>query len=192
MTKTIVLIGPMCAGKSTIASLLAEHLQLPRFELDELRWDYYSEIGYDKEAASKAAEEKGLKGLLAYWKPYEVHAVERVLADHTNCVIDFGAGHSVFENKDYFGRVQNALSALEHVLLFLPTTDLNQSIEILNGRLSLLLEKELGKAEPDLLESNVHFVSHPSNYQLATHIFYTEGKTPQETCEEVLSHINNR
>jgi adenylylsulfate kinase-like enzyme len=33
----IVFIGPMCAGKSTIASLLAEKLELPRLEMDELR-----------------------------------------------------------------------------------------------------------------------------------------------------------
>jgi hypothetical protein len=37
----------MCSGKSTIASCLAGRLNLPRYELDELRWSYYAEMGYD-------------------------------------------------------------------------------------------------------------------------------------------------
>ncbi len=33
----IVLIGPICAGKSTIGKVLAEKLGLPQVELDEIR-----------------------------------------------------------------------------------------------------------------------------------------------------------
>ncbi len=35
MPFTIILIGPMMAGKSTVAALLAEKLGLPRYTVDE-------------------------------------------------------------------------------------------------------------------------------------------------------------
>ena len=47
----IILIGPSGAGKSTVSKLLSEKLKLPTLELDELRWAYHDEIGYDKELA---------------------------------------------------------------------------------------------------------------------------------------------
>lgn len=45
---TIILIGPMSAGKSTIGKLLAEKLGIPQYSVDDVRWDYYREIGYDE------------------------------------------------------------------------------------------------------------------------------------------------
>ena len=47
----IVLIGPMSAGKSTVAALLVEKLDLPRLEMDELRWELYRQAGYDDQVA---------------------------------------------------------------------------------------------------------------------------------------------
>jgi shikimate kinase len=103
LKSTIILIGPMSAGKSTMAKLLAEKLDLPRFELDQERWDYYDEIGYDKAAVSEIARsDQGMLGLLRYWKPFEAHAVARMLAEHNDCIIDFGAGHSVYEEPQLF------------------------------------------------------------------------------------------
>ena len=78
---TIILIGPMSAGKTTIGQLLAEKLGLASCELDEIRQDYYQEIGYDNALASEIANSQGIVGLLDYWKPFEAHAVERALAD---------------------------------------------------------------------------------------------------------------
>ncbi len=37
MTAPVILIGPMCAGKSTVAALLAEKLSLPRIEVSNSR-----------------------------------------------------------------------------------------------------------------------------------------------------------
>ena len=49
MESLIILIGPMAAGKSTIAKILAEKLNLPQHPMDDVRWDYYEEIGYNKD-----------------------------------------------------------------------------------------------------------------------------------------------
>ncbi|MEM9485502.1 MAG: hypothetical protein AAGA83_17645 [Cyanobacteria bacterium P01_F01_bin.116] len=112
MPSDIILIGPQGAGKSTIGKLLATRLGLPECSMDKYRWDYYSEIGYDEAVAKQKRESEGAWGIIQYWKPFEAHAVERLLSDHSNCVIDFDAGHSVYEDPLLFQRVQRALAPL--------------------------------------------------------------------------------
>lgn len=186
-SQTIVLIGAMCAGKSTIAERLAQKLDMPYVELDDLRWDYYGEIGYDQaEASRRAAQEDGARAVLDYWKPFEAHAVERVLAQHGGSVIAFGAGHSVYEDEALFARVQKALVPCLHVILLLPSPDLDESVQVLNARFEQLLREEGVPLDPQLLVANEQFVRHESNFRLATMRAYTAGKTPEETAEEIL------
>jgi len=191
MASTIILIGPMCAGKSTIAELLSKKLNLPHYSVDDDRWTYYKEIGYDEAVASQIAKsDQGMVGLLRYWKPFEAHAVERVLADHPDCVIDFGAGHSVYEDETLFARVQRALNPYPNVILLLPSPNLDESAAILNDRFEKLVLKEVGHVDPTLFEVNTQFVKHPSNHKLAKIVVYTNGKTPDETCAEILPKLN--
>lgn len=190
MHKTIILIGPMCAGKSTIAPLLAERLGLSTRALDDLRWDYYDEIGFDHARAKAIVEsEQGMLGVLAYSKPFEVHAVERALVDYPDCILDFGAGHSVQEDAALFARLENALAPYPHVILILPTADLDEATRLLNERFAALLLREVGVVDDKLLALNEHFVKHPSNHQLATMVVYTQGKTPDETCDEIVGRL---
>ena len=86
MPGDIILIGPVRAGKSTQGRLLAEKLQVSQFSLDTLRWAYYAEVGYDEAEEDRLLEAQGWPGVLAYWKPFEAHAVERLLADHSGGV----------------------------------------------------------------------------------------------------------
>lgn len=39
-------------GKTTLAKLLAEALQVPKTSLDDLRWPYVKESGYDKDCVN--------------------------------------------------------------------------------------------------------------------------------------------
>lgn len=190
MDSTIILIGPMSAGKSTVAKLLAEKLGLPNYALDDDRWDYYKEIGYDSVEAKRIAEsDAGMLGLLRYWKPYEAHAVERVLADHAGCVIDFGAGHSVYEDEALFARVQKAMAPFPNVVLLLPSPDLDESVAIVNARFSEMVKQHVDQVDPAVLGVNEQFVKHPSNHLLAKIVVYTKDKTPEETCNEIIEKL---
>ncbi len=150
--------------------------------MDEYRWNYYREIGYDEELAKHKRETEGFWGIYQYWKPFEAHTVERFLSEHKDCVIDFGAGHSVYEDDFLFQRVQQILMPYANVILLLPAADLNESIQILNERNDYVSD---GK-----LNINEHFVRHPSNYELAKFTVYTKAKTPEETCNEILQLVS--
>ena len=182
MKSTILLIGPIRVGKSTLAQLLSEKLGLPRISLDDVRWKYYREIGYEDDLARRIHQTGGLVALVFYWKQFDAYAVERVLADHPNKIIDFGAGHSVYESNELFTRVQAALLPYPNVVLNLPSPHVAESLEILNER-----TKDLVEAFGQGFNWNEHFVLHHSNYDLAKITIYTEGKTPDETCDEIIA-----
>ncbi|MGH2582124.1 MAG: shikimate kinase [Anaerolineales bacterium] len=186
---TIILIGPMCAGKSTVAKLLAESLGIENFAVDDHRWNYYEQTDYDKAKAARIIEAEGMVALLNYMKPFEAFAVEKIMAEKSNCVIDFGAGHSVHEDETLFKRVRDALSQCQNVVLLLPSADLDESTQILNARFTELLQREVGSVDPNLLDLNEHFVKHPSNHTLAKLVVYTNGKSPDETANEIIGRV---
>ncbi len=181
MKSEIILIGPIASGKSTVGSLLASKLSLPQCSMDDQRWNYYKEIGYDEEVAKHKRETEGFWGIYQYWKPFEAYAVERLLSEHQHCVMDFGAGHSVYEDTALFQRVQQALSPYPNVVLLLPSPNLDESVQILNER-----NEYVADGKPNI---NEHFVRHHSNYQLAKFTAYTKDKIPQETCDDILKLI---
>ncbi len=174
----VILIGPIGAGKSTLAALVAGKTGLPQCSMDRYRWQYYAEIGYDLKHAKELGKQHGFGAIYDYWQPFEAHAVQRLLAEHSNCVIDLGAGHSVFEDPQLFERAREALAPYRNVVLVLPSADENESIEVLARRAQ--------SASQDVLELNAHFVRHHSNRSLAKHVVYTNGKTPEETADEVM------
>jgi shikimate kinase len=177
----VILIGPISAGKSTLSKLIAEKLGIPCRHIDQVRVRYYKEIGYDDDLAQQILSKDSFLGLYRYWKPFETHAVERLLSENEEVVIDFGGGHSVYEDDALFARVQKALAPYPYVILILPSPDKEKSVKILNER--------TGGVVSEGFDFHEHFVTHHSNYDLAKHIVYTEGKTPEETCAEIVEII---
>ncbi|WP_347242460.1 shikimate kinase [Nostoc sp. FACHB-888] len=143
--------------------------------------DYYKEINYDEELANQIREKEGLQGIYRYWKPFAGYAVERVLSEYGNCVIDFGAGDSVYENDQLFKWVQQVLEPYINVVLILSSPDLEESIQILNERNSGIVSNGF--------DLNEHFIKHHSNYDLAKFVVYTKGKLPEETGDEILKIV---
>lgn len=173
----IILIGPVRAGKSTIGKLLANVLQLPQISLDTVRWAYYKEIGYDEDLAREIRACGGFLALVMYWNLFAAHAVERVLSDYHNCVIDFGAG--IYETSESFARVQRALARYPNVVLLLPSPNKEESLRILR-------ERDTDPPSDLNFDFNAHFLNHHSYYDLAKFTVYTGGKTPEKTRDEIL------
>lgn len=190
MDSTIILIGPLGAGKTTVGHLLADTLGLPLCSIDSVRPTYYEKVGYDTTLAAQiAASDQGIQAVLRYSKPFEAQMVTMVLADHQHHIIDFGASNSVYDDKKQFSQVETALAPYANVLLLLPSPDPEESVAILKKRLIQMLT-EAGKTFTDeLFELNHTFVNHPSNYQLAKRIIYTKDKTPENICEEIIAGL---
>lgn len=178
-SREIVLIGPKLTGKTTIGRLLADALGVPQVSLDMLGGDYLPETDYDPQAARQIRQDGGIFAWLRYRRPYEAHIVERALADHRDAVIDFGGGHSVYEDEAHFARVQAALAPFKHVVLILPSPDPEESIRILRERFEADVASE--RRVQRLL------VTSPVYAQAAAHTVYTHDRTPDDIAAEVMS-----
>jgi hypothetical protein len=64
------------------------------------------------------------------------------------------------------------------VVLLLPCADDARSIEFLKERIP-----------QEFREFNERYVAHPANRALAKAIVYTMGRTPEQTCEDVLAAL---
>jgi hypothetical protein len=107
-----------------------------------------------------------------YLLPFNVHAVERAVAEHPRSILILGEFHAVCDDPNLFARVRQALWACQHVVLLLPSPDVEESLRVLEER---------GQVLVDGREINEHFVRHPSNHDLARYVFYTKGRSPEET-----------
>jgi shikimate kinase len=164
----IILIGPKLTGKTTLGFLLSEALGLPQVSLDNIGWDYLDDTDYDFDLAYQKFLEGGIFAWLDYRREYEAHIVERTLTNHKNCVIDFGGGHSVYDEGEVFDKVVAILAPYPNVFLILPAADKEESIRILAERWQKDISSE--RSLQRLL------TTHPSFSSLADEIIYTKDK----------------
>lgn len=190
MQPSIILIGPSGAGKSTLAPLLAARLGWQAVELDEIRWRYYRDVGYDPDYAHYVFQQAGMAALVRYWRPFDLYGLERVVREYPRRhVISMGASHTVFDEPRQFARAEQALMPFPHVLLLLPTANIDESSEILKERLARrdphLTPEELRA----ITAINHEFMAHPSYHRLATAIIHTEGMTLDALCNKVYDRV---
>jgi hypothetical protein len=185
----LVLVGPLAAGKTTTGCAVASLSDRPLCSLDDLRWQYYADLGYDPDEAARRFEAGGTAAeRMAYGMPYEAHAVEQVVADFPDCVIDLGASNSVYEDPELSARVQRALSRT-NVVLLLPDADPVRCRRVLRERLQQISRTKGEAVSETLLELNEYFVSHPSNARLARRVVFTDGRSPTDVAHEVVAWL---
>lgn len=189
MNSSIILIGPIGAGKSTVGRLLAAELALPLCSIDNVRESYYAKLGYEQALAAQLAAEYGIQEVLRYAEPFDAQMVAMVLADYPHSIIDFGASNSIYNDPELLTQLENALSPYPHVILLLPSPDLAESAEILQERLTQMLTAAGKTFTAELFELNSYFIHHPANQRLAKQVVYTKDKTPQTICAEIISKL---
>lgn len=169
---TIILIGPMGTGKSTIAKLLAGKIESgERLAVDSR--GQFEEL-YKKEKSFRN------------FKNFEFALIGTIVSSlKTPCVIDFGAGHSVYEDPILRAKMQKICSQFKNIILLLPSKDNETSRRV-------LLERRNFKPGSHKDKDNWHFITAPNNYELATDIIYEEGRSPEEISEEILERINQK
>ena len=167
--KSIILIGPSGAGKSTIAQSLKEKLFMPRLCLDSVA----NRLHEDKIIMNKYHDSDEFNQYLILTTLLNVDSPR---------ICDFGAGHSIFNNKEIFESIKKELSPFKNIVLLIPSKEIKYSLEVLNSRST----SRSGKKE------NYDFLISSCNEELATIIVYTESKTPDEISNEILSLIEDK
>lgn len=180
--KDIILIGPVAVGKTTTAKLLSEKLSKPCISLDDHRFDYYKEIGYNHDHMKELHQKAGIMAIFQYGKIFDAYSIERVLEDHQDCVFDFGGGNIVCGFDFDYNRIKKALAPYENIVFLTPSADKEESLEFIYER------RDIKPADRELIE---YLVYNHSNYKIAKHTVFVKDKTPEEVCNEVLSITNN-
>ena len=170
----------MATGKSSVASELASLTGLRRVALDRVRWFYYFQDGFTIEAESEFAS---FKDRTKYWKPFEANAVKKVVRDFSDCIIDFGAGHSHFTDPKLFEIARLALSDVKNIFLLLPSQSNEESLKICNQRLQV---REGPDMDPTKLTCNREFIEHTSTQQLSKKVLYTKNETAVQTASRII------
>jgi len=173
---TIILIGPIGAGKSTQAKLLSEELRMPRCSYDEIKGKYWDELGLSKENAQAVEDEHGMYAMLSYMNEFKSKTVVSIVRDHPGHVIDFGGGAQTFDDDHQIERVKQVFDPIANIFLLLPSQDLATNI----------------KALPGLKEDyaiNAYLIMHDTNELFAKNIIYTQGKTPEETKQDIINTL---
>ena len=174
---TIILMGPIGTGKSTLARLLSDELVQPRCSYDEVKERYWTKIGLSKESANAIHDEQGLYAMVSYMNEFKSQILGPIIADHPGHIIDLGGGAQCFDEPHQIERVRKAFEPVKNVLLVLPSPDLATNIRSLPG---------LKENYP----INAYLIMHPTNQMFAKKTIYTSGKSPGETMREIVSLVN--
>lgn len=184
--KTVVLVGPLAAGKTTLGSLIAERTGRPFIDIDEISWDYGREVGWDLERLLERDKAVGWVESEREWEPARAHAVERVLADHPGAVIAFGAGYTSFTEPQYADRVRAALAQVPHVIHLLPSPDPERSVAILRARAIESRDRDWIIEGHDFI---AQWVAEVLPAELATMTVYTDGSTVTDSAEQIVREL---
>lgn len=180
--ESIILIGPIGAGKSTISKMLADELSLPSFSLDEEE-GLVASLGYDVDLYRQMEEDKGLWEAYEYRRGFYDRLVPLFLQSHDEGVLDLGGGHPIVPDAKKQEAIKKALEPYKHIFLLMPTPDSDESIKILRKR------NQLADGDEDLNE--LYFRGgNKTFWDIAKFSIYTEGKTPEQTRDEIIRIIH--
>jgi shikimate kinase len=176
--ESIIFIGPIGAGKSTISKMVAEKLSLPCFSLDE-EPHLATSVGFDVWLYKQIHDQKGLLAAYEYRRSFYDRLVPLFLASHDHGVLDFGGGHPIAPDPKKQETIKKALAPYEHIFLLMPTPNPEESIQILRRR---------NQIPDDVPDFNALYFQGGNRtfWEIAKHVLYTNGKTPEETRDEVL------
>lgn len=106
--------------------------------------------------------------------------IKKAKHDNIPGVVDFGAGHSVYDDAEIFEAVKNQLKPFKNIVLLLPSIDETLSLNIMANR-------STGDTR-----DNLKFLRSNCNRELATMTIYGNGRTPTDIASEIISRIKER
>lgn len=164
--ESIILIGPSGAGKSTIAEILKNITGMPRLCLD---------------GVANRDRQSGFMNNFNSSDEYNFNMINRVLMfaekNEKPGIVDFGAGHSVYDDTSIFNDVKAMLKRFKNIVLLIPSVDIEKSLAI------------MAKRSTGDVRENRKFLTSPCNRELATLVEYENGRSPEEIAESIINKI---
>ena len=173
---TIILIGPIGVGKSTVGKLLAQALDCTFTSLDDLEKGYITPLGYDHKRAMEIANQEGGFPFYAYRRSFFETAVIRCLEEIQEGVLEMGGGHPIMPAEANQQRITKAFAPFKHVILLIPSANPEDFIPRLRKR------RKLPRHADDF---NELYFQDDTFMKLAKHVVFTEDKTPVEIVSEI-------
>ena len=190
MRDDVMLIGPLLAGKTSVALYLSATLGLPNYPLDKLKWYYRLKNGYNLARGVHIRQSAGFGAHLEYARRFfSLSDLADCLARFRGGIIDFGASHSVFDDPEQLAAAKAILSLFRNVMLVMPSPDINEAAEILGERIRNRYRfSDLSDAIIEsYVEMNRRFIVSESNRCLARYCIYTREKTVEDVGDEIAS-----
>jgi hypothetical protein len=101
-------------------------------------------------------------------------------------VIAFGWPHSIYDDEKQLQRAKAALKPFPYSVLLMPSPDMQESLRVFRQRYRDTAPHFTEAQIDEWLDEFRGFIMHPSNSQLAKLTLYTAGKSPEETCEDII------
>jgi hypothetical protein len=181
---SIILMGPMLVGKSTIARMLWN-----KYLFEFINCDYYFDYYYRKSQKPldyflNLLKEKGIDACLKEIDPFCAAFVVEILQmlRETNemSIVDFGGNHTAYFDEASINKTINELKYFKNTILLLPSADKEKSFTY--------FEKVI--KDPITLELNKKIYEAPSNDLFASKTFYTEGLSEDDLFEQIDTYLN--
>jgi hypothetical protein len=170
----IILIGPEHVGKSTVAAWINHVTGRPHVSLDDRNHPFHASNlpRYHTSVLKSGSFMERYRS----WKPFEALSAEMHVNAVDNHIIDFGAGHSVYDDEAQFERVAQATMG-HHVVLLMPAEGLERSRKI-------LLEQHPVGVNHEFIN---YVLDNSSNERLANITISRDAKSAKEIALEVLA-----
>lgn len=188
MNNTIILIGPLATGKSTIALQLSELTGLHNYPVDRLKWYYRFKNGYDLQKGTSLLKKKGFEELIEYADTYfGAKELKEILSSFSG-IIDLGATDTYCKGFAKQHELQQLFAPFPNIFLILPSRSIDKCIDELENRIKKRYANHEFKDAVlySYLEKNKAFIESQSNRLFAKHIIYTEGKSATDVAKEIL------
>lgn len=185
---SIILIGPLATGKSTLGIRLSERLGVPNYPIDRLKWYYRFKNGYCLSVSQKILSESGFEVFLNHCQRYFSPSDLADVLDKFQGIIDLGATDSYADHDlTRFHELEEVLGKHKNVFLILPDESIEKSELILTNRLIERYKYDpiKNKVIDSYISMNSKFISSFSNYSLANHIIYTKDRNIDDICDEI-------
>ena len=191
----VALIGPPCAGKTSVGWELADMTGSVFVDIDDIGDTYYREVGWDVGRLRARSLDIGRLAAECEWEPARAHAVERLIADAhliergagRDVVIALGAGHTAYTRAAPRDAVARALSSVDQVVYLTPSLDPGRALEVLCPRVHA--DRPAWGAGHHALVTN--WVSDPAVRALATVAVETGEDEPRAVATRISARPSN-